>query len=122
MNTLDLAWVSFRKAWYDNEDYRGDPEYEEAHRRGEDEAHQNWLNTSGDDGLESFMDEEPEEPQRPKRPPHGLVGPARTLGPEQILRLSRAQMNELMENIQNEIQRREAKKASKNVGVKGSRR
>ena len=104
MNTLDLAWVSFKKAgnWYDSVD--------------------DLYNQPVDDGFESFMDEEPEEPQRPKRPPHGLVGPARTLGPEQILRLSRAQMNELMENIQNEIQRREAKKASKNVGVKGSRR
>ena len=42
---------------------------------------------------------------------------APSLDPSQILRLTRPQLDELMQNIQNEIQRRETKRANKNVGV-----
>lgn len=36
VNPFDTAWGSLRKAWYDNEDFRGDPEDEAAFRQGEE--------------------------------------------------------------------------------------
>tara|TARA_Y100000310_G_C20482006_1_gene715131 strand:+ start:365 stop:718 length:354 start_codon:yes stop_codon:yes gene_type:complete len=42
---------------------------------------------------------------------------APSLDSNHILRLTRPQLDELMQNIQNEIQRRETKRANKNVAV-----
>jgi len=100
MSAFDLTWINLKKAWYDNEDFRGDPDDEEAHRRGEEEDHQNWLN----------------DPKNQDDSPNERVD-APTLDSNHILRLTRPQLDKLMEDIQSEIQRRETKKANKNVAV-----
>lgn len=100
MSAFDLSWHQLKKAWYDNEDFRGDPEDEGAYRRGEEEDHQNWLNDSKneDDSRNERVD-------------------APTLDSNHILRLTREQINQLIQDSQSELQRRDTKKANRNVAV-----
>jgi len=113
MSAFELTWFNLKKAWYDNEDFRGDPEDEEAHRRGEDEEHQNWLDSQVHPSQwdENRIDDVPKDTEYPGRED------APTLDPNHILRLTRSQLDKLIQDAKSEIKRRGTKKANKNVAV-----
>lgn len=54
-DALGEAWGSLKKAWYDEEDYRGDPEDEPEHRAGEEEALADFHNTEDEHEANSTM-------------------------------------------------------------------
>ena len=113
MSAFDLTWINLKKAWYDNEDFRGDPEDEEAHRRGEDEEFQNWsdLQAHPSQWGENRIDDVPKDTEYSGRED------APTMDSNQILSLTRSHLDTLMEDIPSEIQRRGTKRANKNVAV-----
>lgn len=57
VNPFDTAWDSLRKAWFDNEDFRGDPEDEAAYRAKEEHEFKNWH--ARQDHIEDILGREP---------------------------------------------------------------
>jgi len=162
MSAFELTWINLKKAWFDDQDFRGEPEDEPAYRANEDLEFKNFHRRL--DHLEDELGREPTDEEafgdykdglpideRPGwrgapsdhdhvnspwpgsspssvftpeelRPPGGGESPkertdAPTLDPNHILRLTRPQLDKLIQDAKSEIKRRGTKKANKNVAV-----
>lgn len=85
---IDYAWATLQKAWYDNEAFRGNPEDEEAHMQQEEQD------------LQDF---------------HARTGPT-PLSPEEIMRFTRPELEDMGRSIEMELSRREVMRGQRRGG------